>query len=684
MTLSNEVECDEVYVIAGHKGHPEVVKNQGRQGGRRQLAGPCGRGTLEQVATHITPDGTLGTRVSRNGSVHTIAGGTPRGSNLFHSFNRFDVGTGDTARFSGPNTIANILSRVTGGHLSNIDGRIQSTIPDANFYLLNPSGVIFGPSASLDVSGSFHVSTADSLRLGTNGVFHANLGEENVLTMAPPAAFGFLTESPATIRIQASQLQVPAGETLSLVGGTIRIEGRRNSRDDSPNLGAPSGRVNLVSVGSPGEVIPNVPGEPPALNVETFERLGEVTISNGALIDASGDGGGTVLIRGGRLLVDGSCIFADTLEERSGAEIGIDIQVTEDIVLKNGSFITTDALRESIGDAGTVVVEARQVTVTADGSISSFTNGPGQGGSVTVRATETVAISAPESGLSSSTEGSGTGGDIIVEARTIQLREGASITAQSLGEGNAGDIRLTATDTLLLSENSAVTAEATQADGGNIEVAAQTTVRLRDSEITTSVRGGTETVGGNITIDTEFVILENSQISANASEGQGGRIQITADVVLTDLESLVSASSDLGIDGIVDIRAPVNNLTGNMAPLPQTFTQAQALLPQRCAERLQGQPVSTFVLAGRDSVPAQPGGVLPIPLVMQESKRAQTPMGQVMRKGIPAMHPGRLGLDAQGQPRVQGWPMHHIASLAWDAACGGWPGTLRFSDQGTR
>src|SRR5215510_4837176 len=115
-----------------------------------------------QITTTITPDSTLGTTVTQNGSVHTITGGTRPGNgpNLFHSFDRFSVGTRDIASFQGPSGIINILSRVTGGQLSEIDGTLQSTIPGANLYLLNPAGVLFGPNASLDITGSFHVSTA--------------------------------------------------------------------------------------------------------------------------------------------------------------------------------------------------------------------------------------------------------------------------------------------------------------------------------------------------------------------------------------------------------------------------------------------------------------------------------------------------------------------------------------------
>jgi len=128
-----------------------------------------------QVTSAISPDGTLGTTVTQAGKVFDIDGGTIKGSNQFHSFDRFSVGTGDTASFNGPNSIANILGRVTGLQSglqqSIIDGTLQSTITGANLYLLNPAGVLFGPNASLNVSGSFHVSTADFIRMedGTEG-----------------------------------------------------------------------------------------------------------------------------------------------------------------------------------------------------------------------------------------------------------------------------------------------------------------------------------------------------------------------------------------------------------------------------------------------------------------------------------------------------------------------------------
>ena len=252
------------------------------------------------VVSHaqITLDGSLGPQGPLAGPDYAIDAkvGQLRGNNLFHSFGQFNVQTGESATFTGPSTVENVIGRVTGGQQSLIDGQLRSEMPQANMYLLNPSGVLFGPNATLDVPGSFHVSTADYLRMADGEKFSANLSQGSVLTSAPPAAFGFLRSNPAPIAIQGSSLQVSEGKTLSVVGGDIQITGGK--------LSAPGGQLNLASVASAGEVIPTVSEQGPDLKMEGFSRLGKIEASQGAHINTDGEGGGSVLIRGGRLVVD--------------------------------------------------------------------------------------------------------------------------------------------------------------------------------------------------------------------------------------------------------------------------------------------------------------------------------------------------------------------------------------------
>jgi hypothetical protein len=89
-------------------------------------------------------------------------------------------------------------------------------------------------------------------------------------------------------------------------------------------------------------------------------------------------------------------------------------------------------------------------------------------------------------------------------------------------------------------------------------------------------------------LDTPSIVAEGSQIGANVFGGRGGNSRIGSEVFRADPASLVSASSTLGLNGIVDIQAPVTGLGGSLAPLPQAFVNVAALLPARCAAHFSG------------------------------------------------------------------------------------------------
>ena len=146
------------------------------------------------VPAAITLDGTLGTSGTLTGPNYAIpeSVGQTRGNNLFHSFGQFSLTSSESATFTGSANISNVIARVTGGSVSSIDGTISFTISGANLYLINPSGIVFGQNARLDISGSFHASTADYLTFTDGGRFDARTPANSVLTSAAPQAFGFL------------------------------------------------------------------------------------------------------------------------------------------------------------------------------------------------------------------------------------------------------------------------------------------------------------------------------------------------------------------------------------------------------------------------------------------------------------------------------------------------------------
>ena len=152
-------------------------------------------------------DGSMGTTGSFSGAftIPDTAGMTVD-STLFHSFSDFSINAGESATFTGPAAIDNVISRVTGSNPSTFNGPLTSSIPSANFYFMNPNGMIFKEGASISVDGSFYATTSDSISLGADGIFFANLGAASVLTSSPPSAFGFLDSNPGQIALEGTQL----------------------------------------------------------------------------------------------------------------------------------------------------------------------------------------------------------------------------------------------------------------------------------------------------------------------------------------------------------------------------------------------------------------------------------------------------------------------------------------------
>ena len=191
----------------------------------------------------------------------------------------------------------------------------------------------------------------------------------------------------------------------------------------------------------------------------------------------------------------------------------------------------------------------------------------------------------------------------LLAARDVVITDQGQIGSSSTGTGFAGDIVIQAAEKLLL-VNAKISAEAAAGNGGNITIVAGDLVALNNSEITTTVASNVGN-GGNIDIDPIFIVLVDSRIIANASAGSGGNIRLTADHILADDQSIVSASSDLGIDGTVAIDAPDTDLTGGLTTLNADFLNAAALLAQQCAAR-GGQTVASLTATGRGGLPSGP------------------------------------------------------------------------------
>jgi len=403
---------------------------------------------------------------------YIITGGTRPGDgpNLFHSFGDFSVGTNNVARFfneSGRATM-NILSRVTGGSPSNIFGEISTqSFGSANFYLINPAGVIFGPNASLNLGGSGHFSTADYLRLGSgNDRFYADLGKTSQLTSAAVTAFGFLGERPAEpITVQAGNaLTVSEGKALSLVGGDITITGRA--------LSAPGGQINVASVKSAAEAFLNPVGQSPGLDVVAAgqtrtglqpttaegtvwirggELVGTVTLGNNAVLKADSISGG----KAGNIDIEAKTlnISPETLISAATSEITMDansliISASDQVSISGAGIVSGPT---ASGNTANVTITTPGVVSLTDGTTISTHSSTGDAGSVYVRSGHLVMENAGIDAIADipimpldPLDALRSAGKVNIQSEVINLRGGALKDGVTIRTNNEGDITLAA------------------------------------------------------------------------------------------------------------------------------------------------------------------------------------------------------------------------------------------------
>jgi len=439
------------------------------------------------LGQQIKTDGTVGTATTLTGPAYTIPStlGTLQGTNLFHSFSLFNVPNPGSATFTriGAPTINNVIARVTGGQQSSIDGLLRlAAAPLAdpfaagtNFFLINPSGVVFGANASLSVTGSFHVSTADYLGFPGNRYSVPSVASELLnLSTAAPTSFGFLSSTPAAITIQgnatAPTLLVPnsasnLARTLSVVGGNIQITGPASAT--GATILAPRGLVQVVSVASAGEA--TIGGGP--INVSQFTQLGQISMTNKAVIAATANNtataGGTVLIRAGRLIMNDSSILSNARAPVAGAPRAIDIGPAVDMQLTNNTQIRSETLGAGVA-GGEILINASSLSLTGgpQGGSQILRNsqslGTLPGGGLTINVTGPLTLCAfsdchaptpsdPAPGLppaiSNLTQFGENLGPLIISGSSLTMADGANILSRSGTHpsgttGFAGDINV--------------------------------------------------------------------------------------------------------------------------------------------------------------------------------------------------------------------------------------------------
>ncbi|KAM3099714.1 filamentous hemagglutinin N-terminal domain-containing protein [Phormidesmis sp. 146-12] len=535
-----------------------------------QLA-PIADDTLGNERSIVSPD-----QVIRNLPSNQIDGGARRGSNLFHSFRDFNVDGGRGVYFTNPAGVANILTRVTGGNSSQILGTL-GVLGNANLFLINPNGILFGPNARLDFrGGSFLASTANSILFNNSFAFSATDPQAPpLLTVNVPIGLQY-GSNPGKIRSQGARLQVPTGQTLTLAGGAVTVDGGQ--------LFAFGGRVEVAGVADAGEVGLTQQRQEWRLSVPDGLARADVAIGNGANVNVRAGGGGNIAIIAQNLAITGAgtglragiAVNLGTVSAQAG---DIDINATKAVNL-NAMLISNATEPRGTGNAGDIRITTGTLSLTNGALLSDSTFGQGDAGNITITARDAASFKGASSNRFTSlinaveTGAIGQGGNISITTGNLSFSNGAQMSTSVRGQGKAGDIIVIARDTVSLDG----TDSNGQGSGAFSEVAARATGQGGNISITTGLLSLTNgaavsatTLGrgnaGNITITARDAVsfdgASNNQFSGGAfsqvrfgAEGQGGSISITTGALsITDGGNVNANTNGIGDAGNITIVA---------------------------------------------------------------------------------------------------------------------------------
>lgn len=402
-----------------------------------------------------------------------IDGGAKRGTNLFHSFQEFNIESGRGAHFTNPDQVTNILTRITGTNPSHINGTL-GVLGNANLFFVNPNGIVFGPSARLQLNGSFLGSSASSINFADGNTFSAtNLQTAPLLTVSVPVGLGLSSNSGA-IRVQGrghslyvldptfspfvgagsslTGLRVQPGKTLALVGGDVDLEGG--------TLTAVQGRIELGSVSS-GVVSlsPSLSGW--NLGYEGVQSFQDIRLSERALADTSGLGGGNIQFVGRRvMLTDGSIAGIQNRGFQPAGSISVNASESLEVVgtASDGS-LASSIFNETLGtgNGGDIAISTKRLLVQDGGGIFTRTFSAASGGNLTVNASGLVQLTgfsidnpSYRSSIATVTYSSGRGGDLTVSTERLIVLNGAFTAGAAFGTASGGDVMVNATESVEL------------------------------------------------------------------------------------------------------------------------------------------------------------------------------------------------------------------------------------------
>ena len=512
----------------------------------------------------------------------------------------------------------------------------------------NAGSVAVQATGPFSLSNSFVSSGVGSKAIGNGGAINISAGSLSLTNDARLTTTTFGRGNAGNVSVQANDLVSLTGRETRIFstveagavgnGGNIIIKAGSLSLRDAAQLQTRiQGRLDTIPG---GHTIPGGQGNAGNVSIDVRDTvtlsdtvtLAGVNTNDGGLISSAiltdvGSGaigkGGDINIKTGSLsLMDGAQLITATLGQGNAGDVSVQANDLVSLTGKDtGLFSTVEP--GAVGNGGNINIRAGSLSVMDGAQLQTLIRGPvdtiegsKRAGDIMLNLSDSLTLTGSDSGLFASTDpGSiGNGGNIFIDPNSVTISDGARIAVDSLGQGDAGRIQIQA-GSLTLENGAFISAETASGQGGNITLQLQDLLLLRrGSQISTtagSAQAGGD--GGNIDIDTNLLVAvpsENSDITANAFTGSGGRVQITAQGIFGTQfredetpQSDITASSEFGVDGVVEINTPdIDPSRGlvNAADQPAEAEVAQACQPGG------SQDQSEFIVTGRGGLPPNP------------------------------------------------------------------------------
>lgn len=524
----------------------------------------------------LSPGGRYNIRFQNGSRPNNKLDGLP-GGNLFHSFSEFSVPSGTTAIFSTNPGTDNVVARVTGGNASQIDGTLATGRAGVSLYLLNPSGILFGKDAALDIRGSFHAIAGDSISFFDGEIFYADPARGVILSSTPVSSFGFINRA-ASAPIAVSSFLDSRGD-ISLIGRTVTLNGAYLYAEGSVRITAAGDGSSTVAA----DVVSHDSGPTGRLEI-----LGTSVFTGG--------GGTGIYLQGGDMDIRSSVLNFGPLDSPLPADLTL--SSSGSVRIMDGSFLGSIS-GDTGPDSGINLAVADRLSIMKS-AVQSFAIGSASAGAITITASE-LEISGNDGvtvlGIGSTTFASGRGGDIDVSVRGgIRIGNAGTISAIATGSGPAGDISAAAgmlEITGLPAETAANNDYLTgifagsygSGNGGRIEVAVKDSIQLFRGGLIDSSSFGTGR-GGRIRVESKSILVDRADSDfftgiGSDTEGTGcaGTVHVTTKSLDLRNGGLVSAATfGAGPAGNVTITARDIAISGSGKSTPYVVSPRSAII----------------------------------------------------------------------------------------------------------